>query len=137
MSRNVHMEALLKDLDEAYSQNNLAKINEINSELMRAIGVEVSEATVDFEFVNSIRGKPVYNNLTKILENKEISDHSIAKTVTSLITHMIIESEVKGVDIEIFPIRSFLGIVEKLLYDKNYDRGDLVAFLSDKYGKFI
>ncbi len=137
MDRNEHIEALLKDMDVAYNQNNLTKINEINNELMRAIGVKVSEASVDFEFINSIRGKPVFNNLTKIVEDKNLSNHSLAKTVTSLITHMIIESEVKEIDINVFPVKNFLGIVEKLLYDESYDRSDLVAFLSDKYSKFI
>ncbi len=131
------IEGLLKELDIAYAENNLLRINEINSNLMKEIGVKVGESSIDFEFINSINGKPVYNNLVKIIENKNLSNKSIAKTLTSLVTHMIIESEVKGVEIDNFPVKNILETVQSLLYNEGFDRGEVVEFLSEKYRKFI
>lgn len=124
-------------LDEAYENNDIKKINEINAILMQEIGVKVGETSLDFQLMENIKGKPVYRNLASLLRGKDFSVSEIAKILSSLVTHMIIECDQKGLSHDSYPIKSILKMVEEALYDESFDRSGVIEYLKGRYGKFL
>lgn len=131
------LDLYFKQLDEAYASNDIKKINEINNILMGEIGVKIGETSLDFDFVENIRGKAVFKNLSLLIKGKEFTLSETAKLLSSLATHMIIECDVRDLSYNTFPIRNLLGMAENVLYNDGYDRGEVVEYLKGRYGKFV
>jgi hypothetical protein len=133
---NERFDRLMDDLDEAYKTNNLAEISRINSIIMGDLEVSVSESTLDYDFIESIKGKTVHKTLKKFIKEGGLSKTDVLKLISSLTTHLIIESDVRGKDINLYPINVFSDNVSKLIKEE-VGVDDVQKFLHSRYGRFI
>jgi len=127
---------LMNQLEVAYKENNVTEMNRLNTLIMEGLEVSVSESSLDFEFIESIRGKNVYKGLCKVIDEKQKVDAvDTLKLISSLVTHLVIESEVKKKDIKNYPIKLFTDMISGIVTEGKIE--DAQRFLRDKYGRFI
>lgn len=130
-------EKLLNDLEKAYADNNVAEVNRINALLMGDLEVSVSESALDFELMESVKGKAVSKTLEKfIIKEETLKKGDVLKLLSSLVTHIIIESEVKKKDLNNYPIKILLNLIDGIVVDEGVIK-DAKKFLYDRYGRFI
>ena len=91
---------LFNELSEAVRSGNVEEIEK----LKRKILLVGRDESLDKNFINSIKGKTLYKNLNRFIHNQDIDNYECAKMITSLITHLIIESMVRGSDIRNYPL---------------------------------
>lgn len=131
-----NIDTLLAELDDAILRGDVDKVNRINIEINKALGGTVSESAHDYELLNNLKGKTIFGNLSKVINGEEVSNLFLVKLLSSLITHMAIESEKSNKDIKKFPIRTFMSAIDGLIFQDNYDRSEIIEFLDNRYGKF-
>jgi hypothetical protein len=127
---------LLVKLDEAYKDNNVTEINRINSLIMGDLGIALNESALDFEFMESIKGKTVYKNLKKFVKEDSMDSSDVLKLLSSLVTHLIIESSVRNKELNDYPIKILNRMIDKIVSDKEMI-SDAKEFLHSRYGRFI
>jgi hypothetical protein len=134
----VNLDSLFGQLDEAYKKGDTVEINRINQEIMSSLGNHVTESSVDYDFIRNIEGKPVYKTLSKFIGGDSLDEREVAKLLSSLVTHMIIESTVSDKDIKNYPVRSFINSIDKLIYDREgVQLDDIRKFLQERYSRFL
>jgi hypothetical protein len=137
MLENNKLDELMDKLSSAYANNNLKEINRINSLIMEGLEVNITESALDYEFIESIRNKAVYKNLVKhIRENFCYKKHDTLKFLSSMVTHLIIESELKDKELNNYPIKLFLDMIHRLASEGGSIQ-DVKEFLQNRYGRFI
>ncbi len=129
------LEGYMKELDIAFSSGDPEEIKRVNKKIhARLYGV--SDNTLDSDFVGSIKGKPVYKNLKKSLVGEGLDSEDNLKMLSSLVTHLVIESSLRGVDIKEYPVKEILEAVRKIVYEG--DQGhDIRDFLRKRYSEFL
>lgn len=125
----------MNQIEEAYKSNNVTEINRLNSIIMSGLDVTISESAVDFEFIESIKGKAVYKSLVKVVRGEAMGLHETLKLLSSLVTHLIIESDSKNKELRGYPIKLFSDMIEKIVVEGEIE--DAKKYLRNKYGKFI
>jgi hypothetical protein len=137
MIENNKLDELMNMLEKSYKENDIKEINRINSLIMEGLEVNITESSLDFEFIESIKNKSVYKNLVKhIKENVCIQKHDTLKFMSSMVTHLIIESEVKNKDLSNYPIKLFLDMINRLA-NEGGNIQDVKEFLRSRYERFI
>lgn len=129
----LNLEVYLKQLDEACLSGDVEEIKRINDVIVGNINGTIV-CNLDEELILSIKNKPVHTNLLKVLKG-DVTDSVVAKVLSSLVTHMIIESEVKGRELSKFPVSEMLDLIKDLV-SGGKSRGDIVDFLRERFGKF-
>jgi hypothetical protein len=135
MEKN-RFDELMDLLEIAYKNNDVNEVNRINSLIMGDLEVEVSESVLDYEFVESLRGKTVYKTLKKFIKEGDMGRSEVAKLVSSLVTHLIIESGVRSRDMKDYPIKILVDMVINLVSDE-VSVSEVKRFLQNRYGRFI
>ena len=129
-------DVLMNQLEEAYRKNDLTEINRINALVMNGLEITISESALDYELIESLRGKVVYKNLVKLINENSLAKHDTLKLISSLITHLIIESEVRSKDLKNYPITILIDVLRKAVVDEGKIE-DAQKFLRDRYSRFI
>ena len=133
---------ILRELERAVRENDPEKIERLRRRLL----LDDRDESVDKDFVDSIRGngsrnKTLYVNLRKAL-NQNIKEDWIwyAKLVSSLITHILIESQVRDRDIRDYPIVELYSLLGDFILNKE-DRditiGKCMDFINTRYFSFV
>jgi hypothetical protein len=137
MIENNRLDELMNLLENAYKENNVKEINRIDSLIMEGLEVSITESSLDYEFIESIKNKAVYKNLVKHLnEDIGINKHDTLKFLSSMVTHLIIESEVRRKDLNNYPIKLFLDMIQRVSNEGGNIR-DVKEFLQNRYGRFV
>jgi hypothetical protein len=126
---------LMELLDSAYKNNDVSEVNRINNLIMNGLEVQASESSLDYEFIESIKGKKIYEGIKDVLK-KDISRNDMLKVLSSIVTHLIIESKVRNRNIQDYPIKLFLSMIERIVNDEGKIE-DAKKFIHNKYGHFI
>jgi hypothetical protein len=129
------IEKILELLEDAYKRSDIVEINKLNVLVYEGLDSVVSESSLDFELLESIKNKTIYKTLCKSI-HEGVSKHNLLKMLSSLVTHMIIESECRNKNITNYPIEIFQGMISKLLKDE-VTIDETRKFLQDKYGRFL
>ena len=133
---------ILRELERAVRENDPEKIERLRRRLL----LDDRDESVDKDFVDSIRGngsrnKTLYVNLRKAL-NQNIKEDWIwyAKLVSSLITHILIESQVRDRDIRDYPIVELYSLLGDFILNKE-DRDTTIGkcrdFINTRYFSFV
>lgn len=126
---------LMGELDIAYKNNDVKEVNRINSLIMSGLEVTATESTLDYDFIESIKGKKIYEGLKDVLK-KDLSSHDVIKVMSSIVTHLVIESKVRNKSLKEYPIKLFLNMIERIVNDEGKIE-DAKKFIHDRYGRFI
>jgi hypothetical protein len=126
-----NFDELMNLLEQAYKDNNVSEVNRINNLIMNGLEVVVSESSLDYEFIESIRGKTVFKSLVKLVREDTMDKHDVLKLFSSLVTHLVIESDLKKKDIKNYPI-----MMDRMVVDERV-MVDAKKFICDRYKRFI
>ena len=126
---------LFNELSEAVRSGNVEEIEK----LKRKILLVGRDESLDKNFINSIKGKTLYKNLNRFIHNHDIDNYECAKMITSLITHLIIESMVRGSDIRNYPLSDLYIVLGEFISDPDSKsfREKCFNVLADRYLPFI
>lgn len=135
------VEEYFEEMEEACGRGDTEAIAELGEKIMKSmlsesLGEEGSEER-DKEFVGSIEGKSIHKYIKKIIDGKEISDLSMVKVLSSLITHIAIECEVKGRSMREYPVKKIMWLLEGEIKLGRLDKGEAIDFIRERYGRFI
>lgn len=137
MIEKTKMDEMMDMLEKAYKDNDIKEVNRINCVIMEGLEININESTLDFEFIESIRNKAVYKNLCKLIKEDKLEDiHDNLKFLSSMVTHLIIESDIKNKDLKNYPIKIFLDMINRIVNEEGNAK-DVKEFLQNRYGRFI
>lgn len=133
---------LLRELEKAINEKDADRIEKLRRRLL----LDDRDESIDRDFVASIKGnsgrnKTLYVNLKKSL-NQDVREDWIwyAKLVSSLITHVLIESQVRGRDLREYPIIDLYSLLGDFILNKE-DRDTTIEkckdFISTRYFSFV
>lgn len=128
--------SMLELLDKAHKENDVTEINRVNSMIMESLGITTNESALDYEFMESIKGKAVYKNLKKFIREDSMSKEDVLKLLSSLTTHLIIESSLKNKCLQYYPIKILNRMIDDLISNEEMIP-DVKNFLHDRYNRFI
>jgi cellulose synthase/poly-beta-1,6-N-acetylglucosamine synthase-like glycosyltransferase len=130
------MDDYLADLDRAYAAGDVDEVMRINKLIYESLGDIVSESSLDYELINSLKGKAIYKNLVKAINGDELKKYDLIKLLSSLITHITIECDLKGKNLKDFPIKTLLNSLDTLVYGDGGE-DNVKKFLREKYSRYI
>lgn len=125
----------MKDLDIAFSSGDPEEVKRINKKIHSHL-YGVKDDTLDSDFIDSIRGKAVYKSLKKSSVGEGLSEEDNLKMLSSLVTHLVIESSLRGVDLKEYPVKDILSAVNKIVYEGDSGH-DIRDFLRERYSGFF
>lgn len=134
MSVNENITELLKELQLAINNDDKELANKIRNKLLNPNNDEL-----DRDFIETISGKTLYRNLKRYMnDNDSMNSFEIAKMLTSLITHCIIDAEITGNDIKKYPVVDMYIILGYFVNgDTDRFNTDLYKLIKERYGDYI
>lgn len=130
------MDELFKRLDEAFSRGDTNEINRVNDEIYKNLGQTVVNSTIDYDFINNIKGKAVHKNLCKVVNDEDISLNEMSKLLSSLVTHIIIECKDSN-DYRSYPLKVLLNTLEELTLGGGDGVDDARKFIKERYSRYL
>lgn len=128
------LDDLYASLQEAVTNNDKERIEKIQKQIIN-FGRDTS---IDESFIQSISGKTLGKNLKRIIkEDNGFSDMDYAKTISSLITHAIIESEMTGKSIDDYAIKEMYILLGKFINKNEGAVSAIKEFVTERYGELI
>lgn len=126
---------LFDELQRAINEGNIDEIERIQKKIVLC----GRDESIDEGLVNSIRGKTLFKNVSRIANGeREFTNEEYMKIVSSLITHNIIESEMTGKSLQDYPIKELYVILGKLINDGNGDAvNECKRFIQERYVQFL
>lgn len=94
------------------------------------------DISIDIDFINSIKGKTLYKTMLKsVKHDNNMTFLDYEKMVSSLITHCLIEVQVKNRDVNDYPVRELYVLLGKFVNDEKKDMAvdDCKSFIQDRY----
>jgi hypothetical protein len=134
---NRDLNDLLAKLDKAFESGDIAEITRINAEIYKNLGNTIVESSLDLEFINSIKDKAVYKNLKKFINGVTNDKLEVIKLLSSLVTHMTIECQIKGQEMKKYPIKGLINAVDSLVYGEVGSLDEYRQYLREKYEKYM
>lgn len=92
---------------------------------------------LDRDLINSIKDKTLGKSIRKILRDDEIDREFCMKTISSLLTHIIIEAGIRERSPDDYSIREVYVILGGFVNDKADAVQDAKKFISDRYAEFM
>lgn len=135
---------LFEELEKALLANDFDEVERLRKRIL----LDGRDIAVDKDFIESVKGngnrnKTLYVNLKKAINGRDKEDWIwYAKIVSSLITHILIESQVKGRGLYDYPIIDLYSLLgDFVLSNKDSDKSEAVdkciEFINDRYFSFI
>lgn len=126
---------LFDDLQKAVNSGDVQEVERIKKKILLA----GRDEKIDEEFIQSIKGKTICKNLSRIAsDEREFSNEDYMKIVSSLITHNIIESEQRGNSLSDYPIKELYVLLGKFINNGNGDAIDeCKRFIQERYVQFL
>ena len=134
---------LFEELEKAINDKDSDKIEK----LRRRILLDDRDEALDRDFIESVKGngsrnKTLYVNMKKAV-NSEVREDWIwyAKLVSSLITHILIESQVRGRDLSEYPIADLYSLLGDFILNRDGSVESSIEkcidFINTRYFSFI
>lgn len=137
------MTDLFKELEKAISEGDSIKIEKLRKRVL----LDDRDETLDRDFIDSIKGngtrnKTLYMNMRKAIKDEVQEDWVwYAKLVSSLITHILIESQVRDRDLSEYPITDLYSLLGDFILNREGSRDSCIEkcidFISTRYFSFI
>ena len=123
--------SFMKRLQEAISSGDVDEVNRLKESFLNN-----SNPTTDENLIKALRGKPLYKNLKKIALNQVTDRNTILKTLSSLITHTIIESEKTSTPLHDFAVDEMYILLGKLLGEEGVE-DEVQRFISSRFSTYL
>ena len=131
------MKDLLEELKRAVDLGDRDAIERIQRKIVNA----GRDEDLDKDFIESIRGKTLYRNIIKAIndDNNEMGFYELSKLSTSIITHCLIESQLTGRDINDYPVRDFYVVLGSFINEQDHGKAieECKELLKEHYQQFI
>ena len=129
------MEDYFDELSEAIRSGNKEEIERVKRKILLASRDE----SIDMDFIEEIKGKTLYKNLVKFLGGEEFDNYSCAKMITSLITHFIIEAQLKGNKLINYPLSDLYIVLGDFISNPESEKfkDSCKNVLYDRYSGFL
>lgn len=126
---------ILNELQEAIMSGDKERADKLRRKLLLADRDE----SIDEAFIEALKGKTIYRSIRKISEDKEndMSYIKCSKVVSSLITHMLIESERTGNSVKDYPIQELYIILGKFVNEDGGAVNEFREFIQERYQQFL
>ena len=126
---------LFDELQKAISEGNKEEIERVQRKILLA----GRDESIDEDFINSIKGKTLHKNISRIaLDEKDFTNEEYMKIISSLITHNIIESEKTGKSLQDYPIKELYVILGNFINEGNGDAvNECKRFVKERYTQFL
>ena len=128
---------LLEELGKAIDSGNQEEIDRIKRQLLLAD----RDLSIDENFIESIKGKTLYKNIVKsVNEDNTLSYLDYAKMVSSLLTHCIIESQIKEKKLDDYPIKELYVILGSFINNEDNEEESITKcknFINERYSQFF
>lgn len=99
------------------------------------------DLSIDENFIDSIRGKTLYKNIVKsINEDSTMGYLDYAKMISSMLTHCIIESQIKERDMDDYPIKELYVILGSFINGGDSEDESIRKcknFINERYSQFF
>ena len=127
--------SLFDELQRAISEGNRNEIERIQRKILLA----GRDESIDEDFINSIKGKTLHKNISRIaFDDRSFTNEEYMKIVSSLITHNIIESEKTGRSLQDYPIKELYVILGNFINEGNGDAvNECKRFIKERYVQFL
>lgn len=128
---------LLEELSKAIESGNQEEIDRVKRKLLLAD----RDLSIDEDFIESIRGKTLYKNIVKSVNEDNTMDYlDYAKMVSSILTHCIIESQVRDRSVDDYPIKELYVILGSFINNKDSEDESIAKckdFINERYLQFF
>lgn len=128
---------LLEELSAAIESGNQEEIDRVKRKLLLAD----RDLSIDEDFIESIKGKTLYKNIVKSVNEDSTMEYlDYSKMVSSMITHCIIESQVKGKSLDDYPIKELYVILGSFINSKDSEEESVIKcknFINERYSQFF
>lgn len=129
------IDSYLDELNEAIKSGNQEEIDRIKRKILLADRDE----SIDKNFIEEIKGKTLYKTLVRFLSGDERDNYNCAKMITSFITHCIIEAQIKGNDLKVYPLSELYVVLGEFVSNPNSEtfKSKCRDILYDRYSQFL
>lgn len=128
------MDDLYKELQEALESGN----KDLFEDVQRRILLAGRDEKIDFDMISNIKGKMLYKTMVKSLKEDNNFDYlDYEKMICSLMTHCIIESQIKGRDINDYPMRDLYILLGDFINEDEGAVRECKKFIQTQYGRFL
>lgn len=124
---------LFEELQNAINKGDYDEAERVKKRIL----LESRDTSIDERFIESIKGKTLSKNLSRIIEGKEFTNNEYMKIVSSLITHSIIESEQTGRSLEDYPIHEMYIILGNFINNGKDAVDECKRFIKERYGNLL
>jgi hypothetical protein len=105
--------------------------------IRKDILLESRDKSIDANFLASIKGKILYKNISRMINNQEFTNLECLKVISSLITHCIIESSQTGIELEEYPIHELYILLGNLINKTPDSIKNCYDFMIARYSEFM
>ena len=126
-------EMLYEKLKEAIASGDPDAILDAKNNLLLA----GRDKEIDRSLINSVKDKTLGKSLRKIIKEGDIDRLFCMKTVSSLITHIIIEADLQKRDLDDYSIKELYVILGGFVNDKDEAVQNAKKFITDRYSEFM
>lgn len=128
------MSDLFQQLNEAIDSGDLEEMEKLRKQILSGC----RDDKVEEALMQSLKGKQIYKNIAGVCEgSRELSKHDYMKMISSLITHSIIESEVREVDLSELPIKELYVILGDMINGSEGAVNNVQEYIKERYSKFL
>ena len=126
-------EMLYEKLKEAIASGDPDAILDAKNNLLLA----GRDKEIDRSLINSVKDKTLGKSLRKIIKEEDIDRLFCMKTISSLITHIIIEADLQKRDLDDYSIKELYVILGGFVNDKDEAVQNAKKFITDRYSEFM
>lgn len=128
---------LLDELNAAIESGNQEEIDRVKRKILLAN----RDLSIDEDFIESIKGKTLYKNIVKsVNEDSTMEYFDYLKMVSSMITHCIIESQIRDKSLDDYPIKELYVILGSFINNKDSEDESVTKcknFINERYSQFF
>ena len=126
-------EALYEKLKEAIDSGDPEAIREAKNNIILA----GRDKEIDRNLITAIKDKTLGKCIRRIINNEDIDRLFCMKTISSLITHIIIEADIQNRSLDDYSIKELYVVLGGFVNDKDDAVQNAKKFISDRYAEFL
>ena len=95
------------------------------------------DKSIDKNLIESVKDKTLGKSLKRIVNNEDVDKLFCMKSISSLLTHIVIEADINDRNLDEYSIKELYVILGGFVNDKENAIYDAKKFISDSYAEFL
>lgn len=95
------------------------------------------DKSIDKNLIESVKDKTLGKSLKRIVNNEDVDKLFCMKSISSLLTHIVIEADINDRNLDEYSIKELYVILGGFVNDKENAIYDAKKFISDRYAEFL